>query len=153
MELTRKTQEEGKYLLLTTTTTQYNAQLEVDRLLTKHLSNENVAHRSPTRRNVPIVKNHFSTYAKALAKSPPPTLENYSMLTSLPFSVQRPYTISFSSNRKEHSTPPPTQKRKLTSDSNFLLTSTTNESTIAPVTLDILNFDFKEEVNVMVGEM
>ena len=37
LEPTRKTQEERKYLLLTTTANKYNAQLEVDRLLTKHL--------------------------------------------------------------------------------------------------------------------
>ena len=103
-----------KYLLLTTTTNKYNAQLEVNRLLTKHFNNINVARRSPIRRSVPIVKNHFSTYVEALVKSPPPTPENHPMITS----------------------PSPTQKRKVTSDSNFLLTSTTNESTIAPVTLD-----------------
>ena len=75
------------------------------------------------------------------------------MIASSPLSIQRPYTISFSSNRKEDSTPPPTQKRNITSDSNSLLTSTTNESTIAPVTLDTSNFDFKEEVNAMLDEM
>ena len=37
LEPTRKKQEEGAYLLLTTTVNKYNAQLETDRLLTKHL--------------------------------------------------------------------------------------------------------------------
>ena len=50
VEPTRKTQEEGKYLLLTTTASKYNTQLEADRLLTKHFKNENVACRLPTRR-------------------------------------------------------------------------------------------------------
>ena len=62
LEPTRKTQEEGKYLLLTATTNKYNAQLEVDILLTKHLKNANVARRSPTRSNNLIIINHFSTY-------------------------------------------------------------------------------------------
>ena len=153
LEPTRKTQEDGKYLLLTTTANKYNAQLEADRLLSKHFTNANVARRSPTRRNVPIVQNHFSTYADALAKSPPPTQENYPMLTSPPLSIQRPYTISFSNNRNDDSTPPPPQKRKVTTDSNSLLTSTTNESTMAPITLDTNNFDLKEEVKAMLGEM
>ena len=45
LEQTRKTQEEGKYLLLTTTASKYNAHLEADRLLTKHFKNTNVARR------------------------------------------------------------------------------------------------------------
>ena len=153
LEPTRKTQEEGKYLLLTTTANKYNVQLEADRLLSKHFTNTNVARRSPTRRNVPIIKNQCSTYAEALVKSPAPMPDNYPMLTSPLFSIQRPYTISFSSNHNDDSTPPPTQKRKVTSDSNSLITSTTNESTISPVTLNTSNFDLKEEVNVMLGEM
>ena len=153
LEPTRKSQEDGKYLLLTTTANKYNAQLEADILLSKHFTNANVACRYSTRRNVPIVQNHFSTYADALAKSPPPTQENYPMLTSPPLSIQRPYTISFSNNRNDDSTPPPSQKRKVTTDSNSLLTSTTNESTIAPVTLDITNFDLKEGVKAMLGEI
>ena len=99
MEPSRKTQEEENSLLLTTTTNKYNTQLEADRLLTKNFKNANVARRSPTRSDVPIIKTHFSTYAGALTKSLPPTPENYPMLTSTPFGIQRPYTISFSSNR------------------------------------------------------
>ena len=93
VEPTRKTQEEGKYLLLTTTASKYNTQLEADRLLTKHFKNENVACRLPTRRNNPIINNHFSTYAEALSKTQPPTPANYPLLTSPPFSIQRPYSI------------------------------------------------------------
>ena len=146
LEPIRKTQEEGKYLLLTATTNKYNAQLEADRLLSKNITNANIDRRSPTRRNVPIIKNHFSTYAEALVKSPPPTSDNDPMLIFPPFSIQRPYTISFSSNCNDDSTHPPTQKRKVTSDSNSFITSTTNESTIAPDTLDTSDFDLKEEV-------
>ena len=40
---TRKTQEEGKYILLTITASNYNAQLEIDRLLSKYFNNTNVA--------------------------------------------------------------------------------------------------------------
>ena len=153
LEPIRKTQEEGKYLLLTPTTNKYNAQLETYILLTTHFTNANVARRSPTRRSGLIVKNYFLTYVEAFAKSPPPTPENYPMLTSPPFSIQCPYIISFSSNRNEDSTPPPTQKRKVTSDSKSLLTSTTNESTIVLVTLDTSNFYFIEEVKAILGEM
>ena len=77
LEPTRKTQKEGKYLLLTTTANIYNAQLEEDRLITNHFKNANVARRSPTRRNKPIINNNFSTYAEALSKSQPPTPSNY----------------------------------------------------------------------------
>ena len=153
LEPTRKTHEERKYLLLTTTANKYNVHLKADRLLSKHFTNANVARRSPTRRNVPITKNHFSTYAEALSKPPTTTPDNYPMLTSPPFSIQHPYIISSSSNRNDDSTLPPTQKRKVTSDSNYFITSTTNESTIAPVTLDTSNFDLKEEVKTMLGEM
>ena len=42
LEPTRKTQEERKYLLLTTTENTYTTQLEEDRLLTKHFNNTNL---------------------------------------------------------------------------------------------------------------
>ena len=154
LEPTRKTQEEGKYISLATTANKYNTQLEADRLLTKHFNNANVAHRSPTRRNVPIFNNNLSTYAAVLAKSPPPTPDNYPMLTFSPFTIQRLYTISFSSNRKEDITPQPLQKRKVISDSNSLITNTASESTMAPVTFDSTSStDFKEEVKETLGEM
>ena len=113
VEPIRKTQEEGKYLLLTTTASKYNTQLEADRLLTNHFKNENVACRLPTRRNNPIINNHFSTYAEALSKSQPPTPANYPLLTSHPFSIQRPYSILFSSNRNDDAPTQPLQKSKL----------------------------------------
>ena len=107
LEPTRKTQEEGKYLLLTTTVNEYNVQLEADRLLTKHFNNVNVACRSPTRRNVPIVQNNFSTYADALAKSPLSTPENYPMLTPPPplpptFSAYIPSHFQVIAKRIQH---------------------------------------------------
>ena len=154
LEPTRKTKEEGKYLLITTTANKYNAQLEADRLLAKHFKNANVARSSPTRRNNPIINNHFSTYAEALSQSQTPTPDNYPLLTSPPFNTQRPYSISFSSNRPSDSPTPPPQKRKIISDSNSLVTNTTYESTVAPVTLDeTTNIDIREEVKEMLGEM
>ena len=152
LEPTRKTQEEDKYLLLTTTANKYNTQLEADRLLTKHFKNSNVARRSPTRSNNSIINNHFSTYAEVLSKSQPPTQANYPLLPSPPFSIQHLYSISFSSNRNEDTPTPPLQKIKV--NSNLLITNTTYESTIAPVTLeDTTNIDIKEEVKEMLGEM
>ena len=154
LEPTRKTQEEGKYLLLTATTNKYNAQLEVDILLTKHLKNANVARRSPTRSNNSNINNHFSTYAEALSKSQPPTPVNYPLLPSPPFSIQLLYSISFSSNRNDDTPTPPLQKIKINSNSNLLITNTTYESTMAPVTLkDTTNIDIKEEVKEMLGEI
>ena len=93
MKSTRKTQEKGKYLLLATTANEYNSQLEADRLLTKYFNNVNVARRFPTRRHVSIAKHYFSTYVEALTKLPSPTPENCPMLTSPPFSIQRPYIV------------------------------------------------------------
>ena len=154
LEPTRKTKEEGKYLLITTTTNKYNAQLEADRLLAKHFKNANVARSSPTRRNNPIINNHFSTYAEALSQSQTPTPDNYPLLTSTPLNTQRPYSISFSNHRPSNSTTPPLQKRKTISDSSSLVTNTTYESTVAPVTLDdTTNIDLKEEVKGMLVEM
>ena len=66
LEPTRKTQEEGKCLLLTTTANNYNAQVEVDILLSKHFNNANVARRSPTKRNDQIIKNPFQRTLKPL---------------------------------------------------------------------------------------
>ena len=40
LEPTRKTKEEGKYLLITTTANKYHAQLEADRLLAKHFKTQ-----------------------------------------------------------------------------------------------------------------
>ena len=154
MELTRKTQEDGKYLLLTTTDNKYNAQLEVDILLIKYFKNTNLARCSPTRRNAPIVNNHFSTYTEALAKSPSPTPDNYLMLIFPPFTIQRPYTILFSSNIKDNITPSPLQKRKVISYSNSSITNTTSEPTMDPVTLDITSTtEFKEEVKELLVEI
>ena len=140
---------------MTTAANTYNAQLNADRLLTKHFNNTNVARRSPSRRNVPIVNTHFSTYTAALAKSLPSTQDNYPMLTSPPpFTIQRSHTISFSSNSKDDIIPPPLQKRKVISDTNSLVTNTNSESTMTPVTRNnTFKTDFKEEVKAMLGEM
>ena len=154
LEPTRKTKEEGKYLLITTTANKYNAQLEADRLLTKHFKNANVARRSPTRSNNPIINNHLLTYAEVLSQTQIPTPDNYPLLKSPPFNTQRPFSISFSSHRNDDSPSPPLQKRKIISDSNSLVTNTTFESTAAPVTLDeTTNIDIREEVKEMLGEM
>ena len=60
-----------------------------------------------------------------------------------------PYTISCSSNSKEDSTTPLLQKRRVNSDSNSLITNTTLDSTMDPVTLDTTsNTNFKEEVKI-----
>ena len=139
---------------MTTTENKYKVQLEADRLLTNHFNNENVAHRSPTRRNVPIIDNNFSTYADALVKSWSLTSTNYPLLTSPPISIQRPWSISFFSNRNEDTTPPLLQKRKVNSKSNSLITNAIYESTINPVTLDdTTNIDIEEEVKEILGEM
>ena len=127
LEPTRKTQEEGNYQLLTTTANKYNAQLEADRLLTKHFKNANVARRSSTRQNISIINNHFSTYLDALSQSQPPTPTNYPLLISSPFKIQCPYSISLSNNRNEDTPTPPVQKRKINSNSNSQVTNTTYE--------------------------
>ena len=67
LEPTRKTQEEGKCPLLTTTANNYNAQVETDILLSKHFNNANVARRSPTKRNDQIIKNPFQRTLKPLS--------------------------------------------------------------------------------------
>ena len=69
LEPTRKTQEEGKYQSLTTTSNKYNVLLEIDRLLTNHFNNANVARCFPSKINVSIANNHFLTYATTLEKS------------------------------------------------------------------------------------
>ena len=115
---------------------------------------KNVARRSPTRQNNPIINNHFSIYVEALSQSQPPTPENYPLLTSPPFKIQRPYSISFSNHRNKDTSTPSLQKRKIKSDPNSLVTNTTYELTMAPVTLDdSTNINLKEEVKEMLREI
>ena len=76
------------------------------------------------------------------------------MLIFPPFTIQRPYTILFSSNIKDNITPSPLQKRKVISYSNSSITNTTSEPTMDPVTLDITSTtEFKEEVKELLVEI
>ena len=99
IEATRKSKEDGRYLLLTTNANKANAQRELDNILGKYYKKTTGKIgpiKSPGHRQAPSTSTHFSTYAAALLTSHPstnkiPDRKRQSQLNN------RPVTISFSS--------------------------------------------------------
>ena len=108
MELTRKSSE-GRWLLITTTKTLYNARREADEIIAKfqheeyHI-NKSIRQKPSTRKTE---TNHFSTYAATLSQ----TMTNNNTSTMIkypPNQYKRSVTISFNShnNNSTYETPP-----------------------------------------------
>lgn len=98
MEPTRKSKEEGRYLLETANNKKQNAQREADNLLSKYykkkdpsLNKENHQGRKVTAKP----STHFSSYTSALANKHPIT-NSSSNITRQSIMNQRPVKISFS---------------------------------------------------------
>ena len=98
IEATRKSKEDGRYLLLTTNVNKANAQREVDNLLGKYYlktTGKIGPNKSPGHRQVPSTSTYLSTYEEALLTSRPSTniIPDRKRLSQL---NNRPVTISFS---------------------------------------------------------
>ena len=156
IEATRKSKEDGRYLLLTTNANKANAQREVDNLLGKYYkknTNKNGSTQPPGHRQAPSTSTHFSTYAAALLTSHPstniiPDRKRPSQLNNRPVTISfsspsptfNPYSQQFSTgypptpnqqfNKNYHESP--NLKRKLSNDTTSIVslnTHTTTEST------------------------
>ena len=156
IEATRKSKEDGRYLLLTTNANKANAQREVDNLLGKYYKRTtgNIGPiQSPGHRQAPSTSTHFSTYVVALLTSRPstntiPDRKRPSQLNNRPVTISlsspsptfNPYSQQFSAgypptpNQKFATNYPesPNLKRKLSNDTTSIVslnTHTTTEST------------------------
>ena len=127
MEPTRKSESEGKYLLVTTKSNLYCAQQEADTLLEKFYKKANIRQPNWNTRKTQktIVHNHFSIYATALQKKNPTTTTTPTR-SNTP-SYYRPVTIPFNTNDKHqnYEKSPPSLKRKTQHESHSVVSNTT----------------------------
>ena len=154
IEATRKSKEDGRYLLLTTNANTTNAQSEVDSLLGKYYKKTTGKIgpiKSPGHRQAPSSSTHFSTYATALLTSHPstytiPDRKRPSQLNNRPVTISfsspsptfNPYSQQFSAgyppipNQKFFTNYPesPNLKRKLSNDTTSIVSLNTHHHRI-----------------------
>ena len=104
MEPTRKSREEGRYLLVTTKAKKLNAQREADNLLSKYYKKQPSSNSNNNQgRRVTRTPTYFSSYASVLADKHPTTNSTFNIKRPNILN-QRPVTISFSTNNTNQST-------------------------------------------------